>query len=259
MNLQTVNHDPNEDKIILNHTRTGSLIQELAEANIEIPLTAWECGFLDGGCYLFAKAMQKAMCSGSLVTITRPDCHDHVALKCGDFYIDANGMATFEDIITVMRATELFGYDGEIIMLDYVLPEYEYNTDLKDILANELLPVRAMFDQEFGSASKETKVLVGQCDRIRATPQGEVFWQDLMHNPDRINQAEFMFHCDPSAILDDRESIDQFMEDSSGGAGYYRSIVAGRECFFLQHSGFEFVFADEDIKLHLTGTGLEMA
>jgi len=87
---------------------------------------------------------------------------------------------------------------------------------------------------------------LGQCDRLRSTPEGEANWQAMIRDHVRIGRARFMDACNTSAILDEpdrplAEQMDDFVSDDPSSY-FARSHWGDRPCFYLMTKGFEFVF-----------------
>lgn len=88
---------------------------------------------------------------------------------------------------------------------------------------------------------------LGQCDRIRRNnPEGESFWQEMIANAEPVSAEELEAACDVSAILDEDESLEDFVNPNDHG--YFRSTVQGKPVWYVQTAGFEFVFADSVTK-----------
>ncbi|SRR5579884_2978474 len=75
------------------------------------------CGWFDGGCFIFARAIQLWL-GGSLAVLLRPEflklqAFDHVVVRlehCSDFsealYMDADGLATKDELVSRWRTRE---------------------------------------------------------------------------------------------------------------------------------------------------------
>lgn len=82
-----------------------------------------------------------------------------------------------------------------------------------------------------------------QCDRFRQTDQGEADWQEMMKNAKPVEQQAFEAVCDPDDMLDEGESLSDFLASSSDpDAGFYQSTIRNHRVLFLQVSGFEFIY-----------------
>lgn len=82
-----------------------------------------------------------------------------------------------------------------------------------------------------------------QCDRFRCNLRREEQWQEMMRRKRRVRQSEFERNVDPSAILDDDETLDDWMA-SSGDGQFFRSQIGDETVYFIQAAGFEFIFRD---------------
>lgn len=91
---------------------------------------------------------------------------------------------------------------------------------------------------------KHTEYL-GQCDKIRRTPEGQELWDKLMEKGTPISKEDFMANVDPSTILDEGEGLDDWMAGDPE-ANFYHATVAGRAYYFIKHSGFEFIWKHSD-------------
>jgi len=82
---------------------------------------------------------------------------------------------------------------------------------------------------------------LGQCDRLRR--QGAVaerFWQEMMYNKRPVTLRELEATCDVSAILDEGERLQDFVDKNDHG--YFRSEVNGQPVWFVSSAVFEFIF-----------------
>lgn len=67
-------------------------------------MNKWLCGPIDGGCLVLAQAVQKYLGRGELYGMAVSNSFpprtslNHVALKVGDYYIDAFGVNTWDDL-----------------------------------------------------------------------------------------------------------------------------------------------------------------
>lgn len=89
--------------------------------------------------------------------------------------------------------------------------------------------------------NEANQIYIGQCDRIRRTTEGEDFWQELMKNKKIISKNNFLSKINPSNILDDDESIDDFIV-SDKDSYFAKSIVNKKIYYFIGTSGFEFIW-----------------
>lgn len=59
----------------------------------------YQCGPLDGGCYSMAAALQRVFGTGQLYTLVGNGIAQHVLLKMGNYYLDADGISTEKALI----------------------------------------------------------------------------------------------------------------------------------------------------------------
>lgn len=91
---------------------------------------------------------------------------------------------------------------------------------------------------------------IGQCDLLRKNNCNEKFWQDMMKKKSTITMQEFVKGIDPSRILDDDETFEQYVEEAKRedkNFGFYKSTWDDKPAKFMQHGGFEFVFVKKDL------------
>jgi len=72
-------------------------------------------------------------------------------------------------------------------------------------------------------------------------------WHVMMDAAKPISTATFLRHVDLSPLLDDDETPQDFIrgaKSSDPDAGTYESVWGDRRCWFLQASGFEFIFVE---------------
>ena len=84
-------------------------------------------------------------------------------------------------------------------------------------------------------------VYLGQCDKLRMVSEGEAFWQQMVKYPQKISKEKFLEHCNPAELLDEGETLDQWLQGDPE-AGFYRNLVNGEVVYYIQHSGFEFIW-----------------
>jgi hypothetical protein len=89
-----------------------------------------------------------------------------------------------------------------------------------------------------------TQSYIGQCDKIRQTLEGEDLWRKIMSFKRFVSKEDFMDHIDPSNILDEDETIDEFMK-SDPDAYYAYSRVDNINYWLIGHSGFEFIWRSD--------------
>lgn len=81
-----------------------------------------------------------------------------------------------------------------------------------------------------------------QCDRWRTQyPTGEAGWQEMIRNKSSISMSVFKKAVSYRDILDEKETLDDFIASDSG-SGFFRSRVKGNPVFFVESCGFEFIF-----------------
>ena len=85
------------------------------------------------------------------------------------------------------------------------------------------------------------------CDRFRRCLGGEADWHKMMRNKKRITQREFERVADPANMLDDGETLDDWIF-ASGGTEFFRSVVDDTPVYFLQAAGFEYIFLPPSIR-----------
>jgi hypothetical protein len=83
-----------------------------------------------------------------------------------------------------------------------------------------------------------------QCDRWRIRYlKGEDHWQEMMKNKIPVSQSLFEISTIAEDLLDEDESLSDFVS-SDPEHGFYISSVNSEPVFFIQHSGFEFIFTE---------------
>lgn len=60
-----------------------------------------------------------------------------------------------------------------------------------------------------------------------------------------IGASEFKRLCRLETLLDEDETLEEFMADDET-AGLYKSVWGGGSCLFIQTSGFEFIFVKDE-------------
>ncbi|WP_415912894.1 hypothetical protein [Neptuniibacter sp. QD37_11] len=73
----------------------------------------------------------------------------------------------------------------------------------------------------------------------------EAQWHEMMANRVSIPEGNFTTVCDVDTLLDEGETLDEYLMGDPD-AGFYRSAIDGYAVFFIQHSGFEMIFWHED-------------
>ena len=79
---------------------------------------------------------------------------------------------------------------------------------------------------------------VGQCDRLRRTPGGEDKWQEMMKSRREISEEDFLQHVDPTPLLDEDETWEQWKESAGEDLAFFESDYE----YFVQVAGFEFIW-----------------
>ena len=87
-----------------------------------------------------------------------------------------------------------------------------------------------------------------QCDLFRMNfPNGEQLWHEMMNNAQHISKQQFLSQVDPSGMLDNdgsvtiEQELDDFMIDDPS-AYFAHSNMGGKEVYFIDTHGFEFIF-----------------
>lgn len=85
---------------------------------------------------------------------------------------------------------------------------------------------------------------LGQCDRVRRQgAHAEAFWHEMMLNKQPTTMRELEAACNVSAILDEGESLWDFVDKNDHG--FFKSKVNGQPVWFVSSAGFEFIFAEK--------------
>lgn len=82
-----------------------------------------------------------------------------------------------------------------------------------------------------------------QCDKLQRLDQGELIWATLMNKAERIALDEFEDACDLSGLLEEGETLEDFI-GSDEYSGAYRVRLGSQTTYFIQTSGFEFFFTE---------------
>jgi hypothetical protein len=95
-----------------------------------------------------------------------------------------------------------------------------------------------------GSTSNKFKFFE-QCDRWRRNfANGESNWHEMMRNKVAISQDELKDAVTVEDILDEDETLDDFV-CSDPDHGFYSSTINDEKVFFMQDCGFEFIFTEK--------------
>ena len=89
-----------------------------------------------------------------------------------------------------------------------------------------------------GGGSSGGSSFAGACDRLRRTPEGEKFWQDMMKNKQEISEAEFLKNVNIKDVLDEGETWEVYKQGASDEIKFYKS----NDTHFFQTAGFEFIW-----------------
>lgn len=93
---------------------------------------------------------------------------------------------------------------------------------------------------------------IGTCDRLRLNnPENELKWHEMIKNKSELNVEEFKKDLDAGQLLDDDETIDDFLNylSSNDDIKFYNSKWGDKECKFIQTSGtngFEYIFVNDN-------------
>lgn len=99
-------------------------------------------------------------------------------------------------------------------------------------------------DEDEASSNPAKFAYLGQCDRLRETAEGDSKWQAMMAEKKPISMREFEEACDVAILLDEGETLKQFVKGDPD-AGFYSSHWGSQRCMFVQTAGFEFIFVDD--------------
>ena len=81
------------------------------------------------------------------------------------------------------------------------------------------------------------------CDRLRRTPEGEDFWQDMMNTKEGISEDEFLENVIIDDILDEGETWEDYKTGLSDDIEFFKSENGAT---FFQTAGFEFIWKSKD-------------
>jgi hypothetical protein len=85
---------------------------------------------------------------------------------------------------------------------------------------------------------------IGVCDKIRCKKDKEDWWHNIMDNKVEISEEEFLKHVNPTEILDDEETWDEYseaMKQEDPNAAFYKT----GDVYFFQTTGFEYFWKDD--------------
>lgn len=114
------------------------LYEELGEQVYEYVLEATGGGPFDGGCLLFARAMQKALGGEVAVLVREDDVAEHAVLLLDGILIDFDGPADPAEFVPRFNDNERRQCVGWRLFRDGDLPEAPTNGDTEDDLADLL-------------------------------------------------------------------------------------------------------------------------
>lgn len=84
------------------------------------------------------------------------------------------------------------------------------------------------------------------CARLRVSDLGDQVWHSLVAKAERISFEDFSEACDLSGLLDEEETLDDYVA-TDDWAGAYKVEVDGKSVAFIQRAGFEFFFTDDGL------------
>jgi len=149
----------------------------------------------------------------------------------------------------VMQKEEKRGSLGKAFSYYYIRPE-EKGERAKNVsrtpsadYVNYLLD-KQEDDVKF-KAIKENIEKCQVCDKMRTTPEGEAFWQEMMKTKVPISEEEFLENSDVSDILDEDETWEEYLETqiAQDEVDFYKSANGA---YFFQTAGFEFIWKTKD-------------
>jgi len=83
---------------------------------------------------------------------------------------------------------------------------------------------------------------LGQCDRLRLRGH-EALWSEMIRQKVPVCMEHFEQQCDLSSILDEDESLSDFIAGDPTSE-FYASFWGAQKCLFIQTHGFEFIFVE---------------
>lgn len=84
------------------------------------------------------------------------------------------------------------------------------------------------------------------CNRLRVNDEGDQIWQSLVAKAERIQFDEFSEFCDLSGLLEDGETLDDYISVDPW-AGAYKVETDDEPVVFIQRAGFEFFFTHDGL------------
>ncbi|WP_410950788.1 hypothetical protein [Pseudomonas sp. S1(2024)] len=86
-----------------------------------------------------------------------------------------------------------------------------------------------------------------QCDRLQMKVEhGREIWNSLIASATRIQPAEFVAACDLDGLLDEEETLEDYVASDPDWA-CYRCDTAQGQVYMLQTAGFEFFFTPDGL------------
>lgn len=83
---------------------------------------------------------------------------------------------------------------------------------------------------------------IGPCDRLRHhNPVNDKNWHVMMQNKRMVSKEEFLKNVDISPLLDEDESVEDFLKNHSD-AEFFFSFWGNKSSYFMATKGFEFIF-----------------
>ncbi|WP_274644794.1 GNAT family N-acetyltransferase [Pseudomonas serbica] len=82
------------------------------------------------------------------------------------------------------------------------------------------------------------------CDRLRVNDDGDQVWHTLMAKAERITFEELSEACELSSLLEDGETLDDYISVDDW-AGAYKVETDAEPVVFLQRAGFELFFTHD--------------
>lgn len=84
------------------------------------------------------------------------------------------------------------------------------------------------------------------CNRLRVNDSGDQIWHSLMAKAERIQLDEFSEVCDLSGLLEEGETLDDYISVDEW-AGVYKVETDAEPVVFMQRAGFEFFFTHDGL------------
>ena len=84
------------------------------------------------------------------------------------------------------------------------------------------------------------------CNRLRVNDEGDQVWHSLVAKAERIHFDEFSEVCDLGGLLEDGETLDDYISVDPW-AGAYKVETDAEPVVFMQRAGFEFFFTHDGL------------